>query len=111
MSGERSRTGEAGEIIDRGDQGRFAATDDNRTAGEVLKAARASLEDKDARTQLAFASAISERLRVPISPTTLSGWETARRTVPGPVLLAAAKVSGQSLDVLVAESQSTEVPT
>ncbi len=61
--------------------------------------------------QSSFAAALSEQLGIPISPTTLSGWETGRRTVPAPVWMAAALVSKQSLDALLGEAGAPEVAT
>ncbi len=81
-----------------GDEGRFAATRQNKAAGRALRAARRET------SQAAFADTLSAELGVPVSPTTLSGWETGRRSVPAAVWLAAAVASGQSLDALVGES-------
>jgi transcriptional regulator with XRE-family HTH domain len=88
------------------DQGRFARTRANDICARALKAARLSLRPKDATTQAAFAEALAAALDVAISSTTLSGWETNRRTVPGPVLEEAAKVAGLSLDLLLAEAEA-----
>lgn len=81
----------------RGDEGRFAGTWQNKAAGQALRAARLSL-GRLGGTQSAFAARLSEQLGISISPTTLSGWETGRRTVPVPVWMAAAVVTGQLLE-------------
>src|SRR5947209_20056826 len=91
-----------------GEEGRFAGTWQNKAAGRVLRAARLSVPREDGK-QANFASALSEQLGIPISPTTLSGWETGRRTVPAPVWMAAAFAASQSLDALLSETGGAEV--
>lgn len=86
----------------RGEEGRFAATWQNKAAGRALRAAR------QAAKQSEFAATLSQELGIPISATALSGWETGRRQVPAPVWMAAAMAAGQSLDALVAESGAPE---
>ncbi|MGH2769366.1 MAG: hypothetical protein ACRDJF_02425, partial [Actinomycetota bacterium] len=92
------------------EEGRFAASWQNKAAGRALRAARMSSPDGGTK-QSTFAAALSEQLGIPISPTTLSGWETGRRTVPAPVWMAAALVSKQSLDALLGEAGAPEVVT
>jgi transcriptional regulator with XRE-family HTH domain len=86
----------------RGEEGRFAATWQNKAAGRALRAARRDAKQSD------FAAALSRELGIPISTTALSGWETGRRQVPAPVWVAAAMASSQSLDALLAESGTAE---
>jgi transcriptional regulator with XRE-family HTH domain len=86
----------------RGEEGRFAATWQNKAAGRALRVARQRARQSE------FAAALSRELGVPISATALSGWETGRRQVPAPVWLAAAMVSNQSLDAVLAESGAPE---
>jgi hypothetical protein len=94
------------EVLEEGpeprDEGRFAATWQNKAAGRALRVARQGAK------QLEFAAALSRELGVTISVTALSGWETGRRQVPAPVWMAAAMAAGQSLDALVAESGAPE---
>jgi hypothetical protein len=52
---------------------------------------------------------LSEQLGIPVNPTTLSGWETGRRTVPAPVWMAAAMAAQQSIDALLGETAMPEV--
>jgi hypothetical protein len=85
-----------------GEEGRFAATWQNKAAGRALRAAR------QGTTQADFAAVLSRDLGVPISATALSGWETGRRQVPAPVWLAAAMASNLSLDAILAESGTAE---
>jgi hypothetical protein len=92
----------------RGEEGRFAATWQNKAAGRAIRAARLSLGPEGAK-QAAFAARLSEELGVPVSPTTLSGWETGRRAVPATVWVAAAMVSNQSLDAVLGEAGAPEV--
>ncbi len=86
----------------RGEEGRFAATWQNKAAGRALRAARLGAKQSD------FAATLSQELGIPISTTALSGWETGRRQVPAPVWVAAAMASSQSLDALLAESGAPE---
>jgi ribosomal protein L29 len=86
----------------RGEEGRFAATWQNKAAGRALRAARQGAK------QAEFAATLSQELGVTISTTALSGWETGRRQVPAPVWMAAAMAAQQSLDALVAESGAPE---
>jgi len=88
-----------------GEEGRFAATWQNKAAGRALRAAR------QGATQSDFAAALSRDLGVPISATALSGWETGRRQVPAPVWLAAAMAAKVSLDAILAESGTPEAVT
>jgi hypothetical protein len=90
-----------------GEEGRFAATWQNKAAGRALKAARVALGPQRAK-QSAFAATLSRELGVQVSPTTLSGWETGRRTVPAPVWIAAAMAAQQSIDALLGESEAPE---
>jgi transcriptional regulator with XRE-family HTH domain len=91
-----------GHELRSGEEGRFAATWQNKAAGRALRAARQGVTQSD------FAAALSRDLGVPISATALSGWETGRRQVPAPVWLAAAMVSKQSLDATLADSGAPE---
>jgi hypothetical protein len=91
-----------------GEEGRFAATWQNKAAGRALRAARLSLDGQESK-QTAFASMLSEQLGIPVNPTTLSGWETGRRTVPAPVWMAAAMAAQQSIDALLGETAMPEV--
>jgi len=75
-----------------------------------LRAARLTLPHELSR-QAGFAATLNRELGVPISPTTLSGWETGRRTVPAAVWLAAALSSNQSLDALLADVGAPNVST
>ncbi len=54
--------------------------------------------------QAAFAARLSRATGVPVSVSTLSNWETGRRTVPGPMLIEAAIASGSSVDALLASA-------
>lgn len=85
-----------------GEEGRFAATWQNKAAGRALRAARQGAKQSD------FAAVLSRDLGVPISTTALSGWETGRRQVPAPIWLAAAMASNLSLDAILAESGTAE---
>src|SRR5438552_2312659 len=87
----------------KGDEGRFAATWQNKAAGRALRVARQSLGPNRSK-QSVFAATLSDELKVQISPTTLSGWETGRRQVPASVWIAAAMTSNQSLDAILGES-------
>src|SRR5260370_38645153 len=87
----------------RGEEGRFATMWQNKAAGRALRAARAEAK------QAEFAAALSQELGIPVSTTALSGWETGRRQVPVPVLMAAAKIANGSLDALLGESGAPEV--
>jgi transcriptional regulator with XRE-family HTH domain len=93
-----------------GEEGRFAGTWQNKAAGRALKAARVALGAQGSK-QSAFAATLSRELGIRVSPTTLSGWETGRRTVPAPVWIAAAMASQQSIDALLGESGAPEVTT
>ena len=86
-----------------GEEGRFAATWQNKAAGRALRAARLSLDGQESK-QTAFASMLSDQLGIAVNPTTLSGWETGRRTVPAPVWMAAAMAARQSIDALLGET-------
>ena len=101
-----------GDEVDReepkGDEGRFAATWQNKAAGRALRVARQSLGQSRSK-QSVFAATLSDELKVQISPTTLSGWETGRRQVPASVWIAAAMTSNQSLDAILGESGAPEV--
>lgn len=89
----------------RGEEGRFAGTWQNKAAGRALRAGRGDAKQSE------FAAALSRELGLSISTTALSGWETGRRQVPTPVLLAVAKIAERSLDALMAESGAPEVVT
>src|SRR3982751_4035325 len=91
-----------------GEEGRFASTWQNKAAGRALRAARLSLGGQESK-QTAFASMLSEQLGIAVNPTTLSGWETGRRTVPAPVWMAAAMAAQQSIDALLGETSMPEV--
>lgn len=91
-----------------GEEGRFASTWQNKAAGRALRAARLSLGGQESK-QTAFASMLSEQLGIAVNPTTLSGWETGRRTVPAPVWMAAAMAARQSIDALLGETSMPEV--
>src|SRR5579884_1312217 len=56
----------------RDGEGRFASTPQNKAAGHALRAARLGL----GASQAAFAALLGQRLQIPLSPTTLSSWET-----------------------------------
>jgi hypothetical protein len=92
----------------RGEEGRYAATWQNKAAGRALRAARLAVAPGGAK-QAVFAAKLSQELGLPISPTTLSGWETGRRAVPATVWIAAAIASSQSLDAVLGESGAPEV--
>src|SRR5262249_15257022 len=80
---------------------RLAASWQNRSAGRVLRAARGAMPEGESK-QAAFAARLSREIGIPVSASPLSNWETGRRTVPGPVLIEAAIVSGSSFDALLA---------
>src|SRR5215471_9944789 len=86
----------------RGEEGRFAATWQNKAAGRSLRAARQSAKQSE------FAATLSQELGTTISTTALSGYETGRRQVPAAVLMAAAMAANQSLDALMGESGAPE---
>jgi hypothetical protein len=92
----------------RGEEGRFAANWQNKAAGRALRAVRLAAAP-DGATQADFAATLSQELGVPISPTTLSGWETGRRAVPATVWIAAAVASNQSLDAVLGETGAPAV--
>src|SRR5579884_2801134 len=87
----------------RDGEGRFASTPQNKAAGHALRAARLGL----GASQAAFAALLGQRLQIPLSPTTLSSWETGRRSVPSSVWIAAATAAGRSLDDLL---QAADLP-
>src|SRR5215472_18671707 len=91
-----------------GEEGRFAATWQNKAAGRALRAARLALGPQRAK-QSAFAATLSRELGVPVSHTALSGWETGRRSIPAAVWVAAAMITQQSMDALLGESGAPEV--
>jgi transcriptional regulator with XRE-family HTH domain len=90
------------------DEGRLAASWQNKSLGRALRAARLAFGDGGSK-QAAFAARLSRDLGIPVSTTAVSNWENGKRTVPGPVLLAAATAAGESLDALLSESGVPEV--
>jgi hypothetical protein len=46
---------------------------------------------------------------MPFTATAVSGWENGKRSVPGAVLVAAAMITGQSLDALLGEAGEPDV--
>lgn len=61
--------------------------------------------------QAAFAARLGRAIGLDISVSTLSNWETGRRTVPGPVLIEAAIASGTSIDTLLGDTGQPETTT
>jgi transcriptional regulator with XRE-family HTH domain len=96
------------ERVSEGHEGRIAATRHNRAAGKALRAARLSLGPQGSK-QAAFAATLGRELGMPFTATAVSGWENGKRSVPGAVLVAAAIVTGQSLDALLGEAEEPEV--
>jgi transcriptional regulator with XRE-family HTH domain len=93
------------------DEGRkLARTWQNRMAGRVLRAARANA-GTDGENQAEFAARLGRATRTSVSISTLSNWETGRRTVPGPMLIEAAIATGGSLDALLASAGEDEPAT
>jgi len=89
-------------------EGRLANTRQNRAAGRALRAARLSLGSQGSK-QTAFAATLSRELGMPFTATAVSGWENGKRSVPGAVLVAAAMMTGQSLDALLGEAGEPDV--
>jgi transcriptional regulator with XRE-family HTH domain len=96
------------EQVSDGHEGRLANTRQNRAAGRALRAARLSLGPQGSK-QTAFAATLSRELGMPFTATALSGWENGKRSVPGAVLVAAAMITGQSLDALFGEAGEPDV--
>jgi hypothetical protein len=93
------------------DEGRrLAASWQNKAAGRVLRAARSSMPDGGSK-QAAFAARLGRAIGLDISVSTLSNWETGRRTVPGPVLIEAAIASSTSIDTLLGDTGQPETTT
>jgi transcriptional regulator with XRE-family HTH domain len=87
-----------GELVAERDK--MADTPQNAAAGRFLVRARKHLE----LTQGEFAAALSASLGVNCSPSTVSGWETSTRSVPGAAIEAALALMGRSFDEELAEA-------
>ncbi len=96
------------EQVSDGHEGRLANTRHNRAAGRALRAARLSLGPQGSK-QTAFAATLGRELGMPFTATAVSGWENGKRSVPGAVLVAAAMMTGQSLDALLGEAGEPDV--
>jgi transcriptional regulator with XRE-family HTH domain len=92
-------------MSDPKDEGRIATTWQNRAAGQALRLARSSMDWK----QAAFVSRLARDLGITLSVGGYSAYENGRRAVPGAVLVAAALISGASLDALLAEVGQPEL--
>lgn len=66
----------------------FQSAPQNREAGAWLRSARGG------RSQAQFAAELTEALGINLEANTLGSYEIARRTVPAPVMLAAARITG-----------------
>lgn len=63
-----------------------------------------------ASKQAAFASRLGRELGVAVSVSTLSNWETGRRTVPGAAVVQAAILANTSMDRLLGDLQGLTAP-
>jgi transcriptional regulator with XRE-family HTH domain len=76
------------------DRDKMADTTQNAAAGQFLVQVRRALELK----QLDLAGALAEKLGVPVSQSTLSGWENGTRSVPGAAIVASLELLGRRLE-------------
>lgn len=73
--------------------GPLAETALNKQAGEWLRAVRKERKRSGPR----FADALSDVLRIKVSPGALYAWEGGTRTVPAAVLLAASQITSRPI--------------
>jgi len=81
-------------VVDLPEHDKMADTPQNAAAGQFLVNCRRAVELK----QVDFAATLADRLGVPISQSTLSGWENGTRSVPGAVIVAGLELLGKSLE-------------